>query len=95
MAIDAARLALIKEKIEVGARRNRKTPAFIAQILIHHNLIEISDGEEWLERAGDLLNDIGMPDSYLFQVKSILLTVQELRRNGYVIAKLKAKPTTV
>lgn len=85
--MDTNMMEKMRQAIRLGARRNRKTAAFYAQLIINSGKIEITDGEHWVETVEELLEAIDMPLSYVPQVKSILWAVQELRVHGYVVGR--------
>lgn len=75
----------VNVRLAHAGRRNRKAASFIAQLIIHSNELEFDDGEQGNEDIVAFLEEIGMPKTYLHQVRSILRVRTELLREDYIL----------
>lgn len=77
----------INVRLTHAGRRNRKAASFIAQLIIHSPSLDFDDGEKGNEDILFFLDEIGMPKTYLHQVRSILRVRSELLREDYILVK--------
>lgn len=83
--MDDSTIGSMMESIDSASGKNRKTPVFMALMLIHSDDMNFEEGQDGADEAKIFLSKIGMPESYLPQLRSLMKVRGELRNLGFEI----------
>lgn len=88
MRISEKSIQSMRDAVREADGSFRKIPVFISLVLLYSDELQAEDGPKGKQELEIFLDEIGVPTSYLYQMKSLIKVKSELRNLGFELRRI-------